>query len=475
MNIIFFGQDHSIREIVQKSTRDIHVVDEEEALIELITEGPQLLFLDYDKNPELSEKINAKYCQLPHVKVVLISAKWEGQDFRKHQKSQKPADGYVKRPLNLDIVEQIIDDFSGNHDGQRKENETRTNVVTLSEAGVLDKDKDEDKDKDKDKEGAKALTDSNMSEIKFSASSRFVDDDSSESPQNVEGHSDQKTLVLNIEASKKSIDIPQDDSVTKMVEPRHPSSSQSPEGGQKPAQPELEQIQGAVLEGEGEEKEAALAPVPAYDEGEMVEFQSTLRQLREERTELREEIKELKRDKELLERDNLSLQAAFDESKIEITILKKRHLEQNDDLHSKWHVAEDKRMILQEKVKNYQRDFERINQKVRIDIGQVRQREKELEGQLELVAMDTDAQLSSRDNKILELKRKIDLLEFNMENANIREQKAISDKKFLERKLEKVLRALREAIELAKDELEESELDDLNGSEGSVIRKVEGM
>ena len=99
-----------------------------------------------------------------------------------------------------------------------------------------------------------------------------------------------------------------------------------------------------------------------------------------------------------------------------------------------------------EKMKNYQKEFEKIDQKVRIDISQVKQREKELENQLELTSMDSEAQVSSRDGKIIELKQKIDMLEFNIENISIRERKSVEDKKNLEEKAGEVLKVLRDAV-----------------------------
>jgi hypothetical protein len=50
-----------------------------------------------------------------------------------------------------------------------------------------------------------------------------------------------------------------------------------------------------------------------------------------------------------------------------------------------------------------------------VDVRRIRVREKELENQLEILKKDSTALLVARDEKILELKRKIDLLEFNME------------------------------------------------------------
>ncbi|MBC7387489.1 MAG: hypothetical protein H7301_15165 [Cryobacterium sp.] len=58
---------------------------------------------------------------------------------------------------------------------------------------------------------------------------------------------------------------------------------------------------------------------------------------------------------------------------------------------------------------------ERLKERVRGDIRKIRTREKELENRLEIMKKDSEALLGARENKIIELKRKLDLIEFNMD------------------------------------------------------------
>ena len=185
-----------------------------------------------------------------------------------------------------------------------------------------------------------------------------------------------------------------------------------------------------------------------YSEDEMINLQSTIRKLREEHKFLHGENTSIQKDKRLLEQQLLTIEAELDELKIENTILKKRHGDQIDELNKQIRVLEDKKVITENKMKHLQKEFEKIEQKVRIDFGQVKQRERELENRLELISMDNDAQIASRDSKIIELKRKIDTLEFNIQNATIKERKTIDEKKYLETKIRDVLEILREAITL---------------------------
>ena len=184
-----------------------------------------------------------------------------------------------------------------------------------------------------------------------------------------------------------------------------------------------------------------------FQDEDFIRAQATIRQLREELEEQLIELKQLRRENKELEQENLSLRAQCDELKIEQNILRKRQLAENEDLKYQLQLAEEKRLTAEERLKHSEKQKEKLEQKLRLDFSQVRQREKELENQLELLSIDHDAQIQTRDSKILELRRKIESLEFNMENASIREQKTNEDKKKLEDKLIKIMKTLRHSIE----------------------------
>lgn len=189
-----------------------------------------------------------------------------------------------------------------------------------------------------------------------------------------------------------------------------------------------------------------------YMDEDFVRAQATIRQLREERDELLLEIKQLKRETKELEQENLSLRAENDELRIEQSISRKRQLAELEDLKYHLQLADEKRLTAEEKLRHSEKNREKLEQNLRLDFSQVRQREKELENQLELLSIDHDTQIQTRDSKILELRRKIESLEFNMENASIREQKTNEDKKKLEDKLVKIMKTLRHSIENIDDE-----------------------
>lgn len=209
------------------------------------------------------------------------------------------------------------------------------------------------------------------------------------------------------------------------------------------------------------EVSASLHTTPVYEtraerlnDEDSLRFHATLRQLREEREELLGQIKHLKSEQKELEQDNLSLKAGLDEAKIEITILRKRHMVELEDLKYRLSLSEEKKAMAEEKARQAELRRDKLEQKVRIDYNQVKLREKELESKLEMLSMDIDSQVQGRDQKILELRRKIDALEFNMENASIKEQRSHEDKRKLEDKLNKIMKTLRNSIKNLEEDID---------------------
>jgi hypothetical protein len=198
----------------------------------------------------------------------------------------------------------------------------------------------------------------------------------------------------------------------------------------------------------------AQAPASYESVEDSSRVQATIRQLREEREEILNQIKKIKGDNRELEQDNLTLKAALDESKIEVSILRKRHLVELEDIKYRFSLNEEKKAMAEEKARLAEGKREKLEQRVRIDFSQVKQREKELESKLEMLSIDIDSQVQSRDQKILELRRKIDSLEFNMENVSIKEHKSQDDKRKLEDKLNKIMKTLRHSIKNLEDDIE---------------------
>lgn len=188
---------------------------------------------------------------------------------------------------------------------------------------------------------------------------------------------------------------------------------------------------------------------------EEINIHSTIRALREERDQFLTEIRSLKSELKESEQMILTLRAHLEESKIENSILKKRQLKDKEDFQYKIDIIEEKAQKYQEIATRAESKRLKLEEAIRIDFNQVKHREKELENKLELLKMDLDTQINSRDQKILELRRKIDTLEFNMEASVLKEQQSQETKRKVEEKLVKVMKTLRSSILSIEDDVEE--------------------
>jgi len=92
-----------------------------------------------------------------------------------------------------------------------------------------------------------------------------------------------------------------------------------------------------------------------------------------------------------------------------------RHESEMGELRFEIKAKTDKARLLEIRAQEAAEETEHLKERVRSDIRKIRVREKELENRLEIMKKDSEALLSAREKKIIELKRKLDLLEFNMD------------------------------------------------------------
>ncbi|MFP5491132.1 MAG: hypothetical protein ACLGG0_06505 [Bacteriovoracia bacterium] len=179
---------------------------------------------------------------------------------------------------------------------------------------------------------------------------------------------------------------------------------------------------------------------------ELERLQATLNHLRGDRGELLKKIEQLEEDKLSQQRLGLNMRAELDEKKIEIQLMKKRMTEESQDLKYQFELEQERRKLAEERAREYQGEIQALQQKVKLEVKKVSSRERELEQKLELLKSDAETQIRHRDMKILELKRRIDAMEFEMDTLNSLEQKSMGDKTELEGKLDKAIKTLRTAI-----------------------------
>jgi len=182
------------------------------------------------------------------------------------------------------------------------------------------------------------------------------------------------------------------------------------------------------------------------------EHLEVLRQVKLERDSLLSEIDELKLKCKLIDRDLLTYKSRNQEYKIEIELIKKRNAEEVYVLKQNLALADDKIQVLKAKIDELFEENERLQQSLRLDVGMIKQKEKELENKLELLTLDAEGQIFVREQKILELRRKIDSLEFNMENVGMKEHRLAREKKAIEDKFNKVINTLRDSLREAEED-----------------------
>lgn len=193
----------------------------------------------------------------------------------------------------------------------------------------------------------------------------------------------------------------------------------------------------------------------AYN-GEMERTQATISNLRADREELLAKIEKMEEEKTLQSRQNLSLRAELDEKKIELSIIRKKLNDEITDLRDRMKLHDEKRMILEEKNRVLTLELDKAAQKNKIDVKKVQLREKELEQKLELLKSDAEVQIRNRDHKILDLKRKLDSMEFDIESISVQEKRSVESRFELEDKLDKAIKTLRSAITVLESESEKS-------------------
>lgn len=105
----------------------------------------------------------------------------------------------------------------------------------------------------------------------------------------------------------------------------------------------------------------------------------------------------------------------------------------------------DKIRLMELQVRDATNETEKLKERVRSDIRKIRTREKELENRLEIMKKDSEALLTAREQKIIELKRKLDLLEFNMDLLQNQYEKEKQSTANLKEKLVKAAQVVRVA------------------------------
>lgn len=139
------------------------------------------------------------------------------------------------------------------------------------------------------------------------------------------------------------------------------------------------------------------------------------------------------------------------------------HLQESETREQQAKVHAEKIKSLEAQLNEANEKYENLRVRVRKDIRKIRANERDLEARLELLRKDSETLLSARDQKVLELQRKIDALEFDLDQVqDSRVQAQMESERYLA-KLSRVARALHLAVSMIEqdhpgdEELEELE------------------
>ncbi len=141
-----------------------------------------------------------------------------------------------------------------------------------------------------------------------------------------------------------------------------------------------------------------------------------------------------------------SLKEKVQQQEQEISHLSRRNDDQLDEVHKTLKIKNDRVRFLEERLASAQDQYEKLKDRVRLDIRKIRVRERELESKLEILKRDSETLISARESKILELKRKIDLLEFNFDVLIDKNEQERNNTHEAQAKLEKLNLILKQAL-----------------------------
>jgi hypothetical protein len=177
--------------------------------------------------------------------------------------------------------------------------------------------------------------------------------------------------------------------------------------------------------------------------------------------ELEAELDRLRRESEKLASAGETLRRRTDE-----LLAKSENLENR--LHETQTTSEEEKKIMRSQLNA--RDRENMDLKSKLEEAEtrlegnfkkIRVRERELEHRLEIVKMESQTLVSTKDDMIMRLKREIDQMKFEIENSKVRSQELYNQYKEKQETARRVVRALRIALTI------------LEGDEDPGLKKAE--
>jgi hypothetical protein len=200
-----------------------------------------------------------------------------------------------------------------------------------------------------------------------------------------------------------------------------------------------------------------------------------------EREELSRENERLQKDAQLLQMKLREFEHMHDELEKKVASMEEEKAEaarqrlfDQEEAERQSKLDNDRIKALESQVSEAGEKYENLRGRVRKDIRKIRENERDLEARLELLRKDSSTLLQARDEKVLELQRKIDALEFDLDQIqDSRVQAQMEAERYLA-KLSRVSRALQIGMSMIEDDRAgDSELEELEPLVGGAANAEE--
>lgn len=139
--------------------------------------------------------------------------------------------------------------------------------------------------------------------------------------------------------------------------------------------------------------------------------------------------------------------------------LRKQHAAEIASREQLVQTKQDKLLVAERKADMAQKKYDELKERITRDLKHIRIREKELEAKLEILKRDSETLLQAKDRKLLEFRRKIDSLEYEMETQREKYSEVERKMTFWKERMQRVLRALKLGTSLLEVDEEIQDLD----------------
>ncbi|MCB0393230.1 MAG: hypothetical protein KDD25_01650 [Bdellovibrionales bacterium] len=194
-------------------------------------------------------------------------------------------------------------------------------------------------------------------------------------------------------------------------------------------------------------------PPKSYFSSEAVIAQSAQIKVFEKQVEkLNNEVEFLRTENDRMMEENATLRKRLDTIESESAEVEKNLSTKIENLKEEKEILADSLRSKDSQLKALEVELEESKNQVQLDIRRIRRRERELENQIEIIKSEKSAISNSKDQTILELKRKIDQLLSDIETYREKGRKVTNRLESNEERIQRSVRALRLALQNLENE-----------------------